>query len=83
VLGGVPDPEHGLGAGDERGEEIAPGEAAVLGDREGRREHGRARMGAAVGLGQAVSEPRMLLLPAALVRRAWAMIILLHGSSAP
>jgi len=27
VLGGVSDPEHGLSAGDERGEEIAPAEA--------------------------------------------------------
>ena len=43
-----------LAAGDEGGEEIAAAEAALLRDRKRRGEHRRARMRAAVRLGQAV-----------------------------
>ena len=54
MLGGVPDPDHGLGARDEAGDEVAAGEPALLGDRERRREHRRAGMRAGIGLGQVV-----------------------------
>jgi hypothetical protein len=44
VLGGVPDPDHALGAGDESGDEVPPGSATLLSDRERRGEDRRARM---------------------------------------
>ncbi len=105
VLGGMADADHGLGARDEAGEEVASRQPALLRHRQCRREHRRARMRAGVRLGQvvefegmghgAVGERRRRrlhgrtagaedgALAGGLLRRAWAMIILLHGSSAP
>ncbi len=54
VSGGAADPDHHLGAGDEGREQVAPADAALLRDRERRREHGCARMHSGVRPGEIV-----------------------------
>ena len=54
VPGGAADPDHHLGAGDEGREQVASADAALLRDRERRREHGCARMHAGVRPGEIV-----------------------------
>ena len=54
VLGRPPDPDHHLGAGDHRRDQLAPADAALLRHRQRRHAHGRARMHAGVRPGQVV-----------------------------
>ena len=54
VLGGTPDPDHDLGAGDEGSEQLAAADPALLRDREPRRQQRGARVHAGARPGEVV-----------------------------